>query len=70
MKEKLNQKAIMDLVRGFQQSCVIVAGAELDVFTLLRDQPMTGVQVARQIKGDLRATVILLDALRRRAEIS
>lgn len=63
MKEKLNQKSIMELVRGFQQSCVIVAGAELDVFTILHAKPMTVIQLARRIHGDLRATAVLLDAL-------
>lgn len=63
MKEKLSQKSIMDLVRGFQQSCVIVAAAELDVFTILHTKPMTVTQVVRRIHGDIRATAILLDAL-------
>ncbi|HEX7409954.1 MAG TPA: methyltransferase [Candidatus Binatia bacterium] len=62
-KEKLSGKAIMDLVRGFQPSCVVIAGAELDVFTILHAKPMTAAQLARRIKGDLRATIVLLDAL-------
>jgi len=63
MKEKLSGKAILDLVRGFQPSCVVIAGAELDVFTILHAKPMTAAQLARRIKGDLRATIVLLDAL-------
>lgn len=62
-KEKLSGKAVMDLVRGFQPSCVVIAGAELDVFTILHAKPMGAVQLARRIKGDLRATIVLLDAL-------
>jgi precorrin-6B methylase 2 len=62
-KEKLSGKAIMDLVRGFQPSCVVIAGAELDVFTILHAKPITAAQLARRIKGDLRATIVLLDAL-------
>jgi precorrin-6B methylase 2 len=63
MSEKLSGRAIMDLVRGFQPSCVAIAGAELDVFTILRAKPMSAAQLARRIKGDLRATIVLLDAL-------
>jgi len=63
MNEKLNAKGIMNLVRGFQPSCVAIAGAELDVFTLLHAKPMNAAQLARRIQGDLRATRILLDAL-------
>ena len=53
----------MELVRGFQPSCVVIAGAELDVFTILHAKPLTVAQLARRIKGDLRATTVLLDAL-------
>src|SRR5450759_1593282 len=60
---KLNKKVIFDQVREFQPSCVMIAGAELDVFTILHAKPMNAVQLARRIKGDLRATTILLDAL-------
>ena len=56
MKEKLSGKAILDLVRGFQPSCVVIAGAELDVFTILHAKPMTAAQLARRIKGDLWVT--------------
>lgn len=61
--QKLSGKAIMDMVRGFQPSCIAIAGAELDVFTILHAKPKTAAQTARRIKGDLRATVVLLDAL-------
>ncbi len=41
----------------------MIAGAELDVFTVLHATPMGAAPLARRIKGDLRATIILLDAL-------
>lgn len=63
MKETLCGKRVGDLVRQFQPSCVVIAGAELDVFTILHAQPMSAAQLAGRIKGDLRATAILLDAL-------
>ncbi len=54
---------IMEMARGFQPAAVVIAAAELDVFTILHTEPMDAAQLARKIKGDLRATVILLDAL-------
>ncbi len=63
IQDKAKEEQILGLVRGFQPACVVIAGAELDIFTLLQAQPMHAAQVARQIKGDLRATTILLDAL-------
>jgi hypothetical protein len=30
MKKKLNKDAVLDMVRGFQQSCVVIAAAELE----------------------------------------
>jgi len=62
-KEKLSGKAIMDMASGFQTACVLIAGAELDVFTLLHAKPMNAARLARRIKGNLRATIVLLDAL-------
>jgi precorrin-6B methylase 2 len=59
----LSAKAILEMVRGFQPSCVVIAGAELDVFTLLHLEPQTAAQLATRISVDLRATIILLDAL-------
>jgi len=63
MKNKLKQAAILEMVRGFQPSCVVIAAAELDIFTILHVQPMDAAQLALRIKGDLRAVSILLDAL-------
>lgn len=60
---KPNGNAIMELVRGFQPACVVIAGAELDLFSILRARPAGAAQVARRIKGDLRAVTVLLDAL-------
>jgi len=62
-KAKVDGKVIDEMVRGFQESCVVIAGAELDVFSILHARPMKAAQLARRIKGDLRATTILLDAL-------
>jgi len=60
---KPTEKDILEMVRGFQPACVVIAGAELDVFTLLDARPMSAARLAARLKGDVRATTILLDAL-------
>jgi precorrin-6B methylase 2 len=62
-KRALSRDDILGLVRGFQPACVVIAGAELDVFTLLHARPMSAAQLARRIRGNQRAATILLDAL-------
>ncbi len=54
---------IGEITRGFQQSCVLVAAAELGLFDVLADKPMSADDVATRMKTDNRATAILLDAL-------
>ena len=54
---------ILEITRGFQQSCVLVAAAELGLFDVLTDKPMSAADVASRMKTDNRATTILLDAL-------
>ncbi|MDD2460905.1 MAG: methyltransferase [Kiritimatiellia bacterium] len=61
--KKLGRDSVLELVRGFQPSCVVIAGAELDVFTILHDRPMAAAMLARRVKGDVRAVTVLLDAL-------
>ena len=63
MKKKLDREAVLDMVRGFQPACVVIAAAELDVFTILHARPMAAARLALRIKGDVRAVSVLLDAL-------
>jgi precorrin-6B methylase 2 len=63
MSQTLNTEELLDLVRGFQPACVLVAAAELDVFTVLKKQSLDAGMVAREVGGDPRATTVLLDAL-------
>lgn len=62
-KPRWDVRTILELVRQFQPACVVVAAAELDLFTLLRARALSAEQVAGRVGGDLRATAILLDAL-------
>jgi hypothetical protein len=63
MTKQYSPDELKELVRGFQAACVLIAGAELDVFTILRDRPTDAYGLAHRIHGDPRATTILLDAL-------
>ena len=63
MAERWSAQDVLAVSSGFQRSCVLIAAADLDVFALLADTPLTADELAETIGGDLRATVMLLDAL-------
>ena len=63
MAEPWTAESLLEMVRGYHPACVVIAGAELDVFTVLHEQPMDAAALATRIQGDPRATAILLDAL-------
>ncbi len=54
---------ILKLARGFMGARILLTGAELNLFTLLQNRPMTAQEVAEQLGMALRPLVILLDAL-------
>jgi predicted O-methyltransferase YrrM len=54
---------VLDMAKSYQPACVLAAAADLDVFNLLSSGPMTAETLAAQIRGDVRSTTILLDAL-------
>jgi len=61
--DKWTAENVLGVARGFQSACVLMAGAELDVFGKLQAGPKTAVGLAEAIEGDLRATAMLADAL-------
>ena len=63
MGDQWTAEALLEMVRGYHPACVVIAAAELDVFTCLHGQPMSAGDLAERIQCDPRATVILLDAL-------
>ena len=63
MTKKWTVDEILGTARAFQPGCVITAAAELDVFTALRNGPMTAQALAAELGADPRATTVLLDAL-------
>ncbi len=54
---------LLEVVRAFQPACVIMAAADLDLFTALNNGPMMASGLAEAVQADPRATTILLDAL-------
>ncbi len=63
MGDQWTAEALMEVVRGYHPACVVIAAAELDVFTCLHGRPMSAADLADRIQGDPRATGVLLDAL-------
>jgi precorrin-6B methylase 2 len=58
-----NGEQLLAMMRGFQASCVVAAGADLDVFNLLSAAPLSAAEVADRRDCERRAMTILLDAL-------
>jgi SAM-dependent methyltransferase len=58
-----NGEQLLTLMRGFQASCVLAAGADLDVFNLLSAEPLSAAEAADRLRCDRRGMTILLDAL-------
>jgi precorrin-6B methylase 2 len=63
MARQWTEQEILDFTRTFQPVCVLTAAVALDVFSPLREKPMTAGALANELGTDLRATTILLDAL-------
>lgn len=54
---------VLEMARSFQPSCVLAAAADLDVFNVLHGHRLTAEALAGKIRGDVRGTTVLLDAL-------
>jgi precorrin-6B methylase 2 len=61
--KKYTADELTELARGFQAASILIAAAELDVFTSLHRQPAGSEELAGRIRADPRAMKILLDAL-------
>ena len=55
--------SIFKKARGFWEARILMTAAELDVFSLILDEPKTAEQVAKELSSNLRATEMLLNAL-------
>ena len=58
-----SSETIQDLMRSYQSACVLAAGAELDVFSVLGEKGGMAEQVAGGTGSEVRGMRILLDAL-------
>ncbi len=56
-------ESLLTLSRAFQESRVLLTGAELDVFTTLSKEVLTADALAARLGADARAVTITLDAL-------
>jgi predicted O-methyltransferase YrrM len=63
MARQWTMQDVLDMSRSFQPVCVLTAAAALDVFSPLSARPMTAGELADELGTDLRATIVLLDAL-------
>lgn len=63
MAEPWTTEAILELTRSYQRASILVAAAELDVFTVLSERPRSAAELAAAVRGEPRATAILADAL-------
>ena len=61
--KKYTADRLIESARGFQEASILIAAAELDVFTSLHSRPAGSEELARRIHGDPRGMRILLDAL-------
>ncbi len=63
MAKALTAEGLLEKVRGFQAACIIVAAAELDLFTAFGGGPASAATLASRMAADPRATAVLLDSL-------
>jgi len=54
---------LTEMGTGFMPACILGAAAELDVWSVLADKPLSAPQAAQALEADLRGVRILLDAL-------
>ena len=63
MDMRHSRESINDLRQGFTTARIVITAAELDLFSLLANRPLTVDEVVSATGGDRRAMGILLDAL-------
>ncbi len=58
-----DRQKVLELANGFRAACVLAAGADLDLWSLLGPDRLTAAELARRLRADLRATTVFLNAL-------
>jgi SAM-dependent methyltransferase len=59
----MDADSVLAMARRYQESCVLGAAAQLDVFAALAARPLSAAELAERLELDPRGTAILLDAL-------
>jgi SAM-dependent methyltransferase len=59
----MKPEEILKLAQGFMESRILHSAAELNLFTVLKDAPLSAQEVADRIGGDARALSALMDAV-------
>ena len=54
---------ILKIALGFMESRILLSAAELNLFTLLSEKPLTAKETSDKINGDAKALTMLLDAV-------
>lgn len=63
MTDSWNRQKILELANGFRGACAVAAGADLEIWNVLGADRLAAAEVAKRLRGDLRATTLFLDAL-------
>jgi len=59
----MNPEEILNLAQSFMECRILQTAAQLNMFTVLAEKPLSAKQVANKIKADPRGTTYLLDAV-------
>jgi len=62
-EKRPDREQILQMSGGFMPACLLGAAAELDLFSILAEQPMIAHALADRLAADRRATPMLLDAV-------
>ncbi len=63
MTREFTPESIYGIARSFMECRLLLTGVELNLFSLAASAPLSAEEISGKLKGDLRATTILLDAL-------
>lgn len=63
MPKRWTSGSVLALARSYKAACVLTAAADLELFSVFSDRPLTAAEVADRLRCDLRGMTILLDAL-------
>jgi len=63
MTKEWTPDELLEISRAYQRTSLLMAAAELDVFSVLGSEPMSADQLATALEADRRGTALLADAL-------